>query len=67
MSQKRLWMSPTSQIQATIDRNRRNARTAYDAVRRLLERLTLDANERQAIEEKLIILKSRLQAVGQQF
>ena len=60
-------VADASQIEETIRRNHRNARTAYDTVLRLLEKLTPNADQRQAIDEKIASLKTRLQAVGQQF
>ena len=56
-----------SQIQETVRRNHDNARKAYDVVLCLLEKLTPDAGQRQAIDAKMAFLKTRLQAVGQQF
>jgi hypothetical protein len=57
----------TSHISETTRRNHTNARTAYDTVLHLLEKLTPNAEQRRAIDAKLLILKTRLQAVGQQF
>ncbi len=48
----------------TVHRNYENARTAHDTVVRLLERLTPNAKQRRAIDAKLALLKTRLQAVG---
>jgi hypothetical protein len=56
-----------SWIEETVSRNHNNARKAYETVQHLLKRLTPDAGQRQAIEAKLALLKTRLQAVGQQF
>ena len=56
-----------SNIQATISRNHNNARKAYDSVVHLLGKLTPDAGQREEIESKLALLKTRLEAVGQQF
>jgi hypothetical protein len=55
-----------SRFEETTRRNHNNARTAYDTVLRLLKKLTPNLSERQAIDAKLAILKTRLQAVGQQ-
>jgi hypothetical protein len=60
-------VADASRIEDTTRRNYTNARTAYDTVLRLLEKLTPSADERQAIDAKLASLKTRLQAVGQQF
>ncbi len=50
----------------TKDRNCRNARTAYDTVRRLRPRFTETEAQRVAIDERLAIVKERLNAVGEQ-
>jgi len=60
-------IAEASHIEETTRRNRTNARTAYDTVLRLLEKLTPNADQSQAIDAKLASLKTRLQAVGQQF
>ena len=60
-------VADTSHSEETTRRNHTNARTAYDTVLRLLEKLTPNTDERQVIDAKLAILKMRLQAVGQQF
>jgi hypothetical protein len=60
-------VADASRSEETTRRNHTNARTAYDAVRRLLEKLMPNADQRQAIDAKLASLKTRLQAVGQQF
>jgi hypothetical protein len=60
-------VADASRIEETTRRNHTNARTAYDTVLRLLEKLTPNADERQALDAKLASLKTRLQAVGQQF
>jgi hypothetical protein len=46
----------------TRTRNRQNARTAYDAVLRLLARLTPTDEERSLLDAKLAELKNRLDA-----
>jgi hypothetical protein len=56
-----------SRIEETTRRNQINARTAYDTVLRLLEKLKPNPDQRHAIDAKLAVLKTRLQAVGQQF
>jgi len=60
-------VAKTSQIEETVHRNYNNARQAYDTVLRLLEKLRTDARQRQIIDAKLALLKTRLEAVGQQF
>ena len=59
----------TSGVTETGRRNQENASTAYDAVRRFLPRSlpALSAAERQAIENKLGELKSRLEQLGENF
>jgi hypothetical protein len=58
-------VADTSHIEETRQRNRNNARKAYDTVLRLLETLKPDAGQRRAIDAKLVLLKTRLQAVGE--
>lgn len=60
-------VAATSNIQVRIDGNHRNARQAYDTVLRLLSYHTPDAEQRCAIDRKMALLKTRLQAVGYQF
>ena len=60
-------VADASRVDETTRRNHTNARTAYNTVLRLLEKLTPNSDERQVIDAKLAILKMRLQAVGQQF
>ncbi|MGA7411866.1 MAG: hypothetical protein WBW33_15410 [Bryobacteraceae bacterium] len=56
-----------SMSEETIHRNHKNARKVYETVARLLPRLRPDRLQRQAIDEKLNLLRTRLQAKGQQF
>ena len=60
-------VADTSHIDETTRRNHTNARTAYNSVLHLLEKLTPNTDERQVIDAKLAILKMRLQLAGQQF
>jgi hypothetical protein len=60
-------VADVSGIEETTRRNRANARTAYDTVLRLLEKLTPTADQRHTIDAQLTPLKTRLQAAGQQF
>jgi len=60
-------VADASQLDETTRRNHHNARKAHAAVVRLLEKLKPSLSERQAIDRKLAILKTRLQTVGQQF
>ena len=53
--------------EATRQRNHANARLAYDTVVRLMQSLLLDDTQRGELTEKLALLKSRLQNVGQHF
>ena len=60
-------VADASRTEETTRRNHTNARTAYDTVLHLLEKLSPNADQRQAIDAKLASLKKRLHAVGQQF
>ena len=60
-------VADASRVEETTRRNHTNARTAYDTVVHLLEKLTPNADQRQAIDAQLTILKTRLEAIGQQF
>jgi hypothetical protein len=60
-------VAEASQSEETARRNHRNARKAYEAVMRLLPKLRPDLQERQDLNRKLGLLKSRLQAIGQRF
>lgn len=60
-------IAESSRVEETTRRNYANARTAHDAVKRLLGKSTPDVRQRQVIDEKLAILKTRLEAVGHQF
>jgi hypothetical protein len=60
-------VADTSDLEETARRNHAHARTAYNAVLRLSNKLILNADQRPAIDAKLSLLKTRLQAVGQQF
>jgi hypothetical protein len=59
-------VAETSQNEETARRKYDNARTAHDTVVRLLDRLTPNAKQRQAIDAKLALSKTRLQAIGYQ-
>jgi hypothetical protein len=59
-------IAETSRIEETRRRNNDNARTAHDTVVRLLAKLRPTLAQRHAIDAKVAILKTRLQAVGQQ-
>jgi glycogen debranching enzyme len=49
------------------ERNYKNARRAYDSVMRLMQNKTIDDTQREELNQRLAVLKSRLQNVGQQF
>jgi hypothetical protein len=55
-------VAETSTRAETVSRNRQNARTAYESVRRLLPRLAFTTEEWQNIQEKLSNVKFRLEA-----
>ena len=48
-------------------RNHANARRAYDSVVRFMRNLSLDDTQRKALAERLALLKSRLENVGESF
>ena len=60
-------VAETSGIEETVVRNHQNARKAYDTVLDFLSKLTLTASDRNAVEEKLAVLKTRLENAGQLF
>jgi hypothetical protein len=49
---------------STVTRNRENARRAYDNVLRLLQKLCPDHRQKKALDGKLDLLKTRLEAAG---
>jgi hypothetical protein len=59
-------VAETSGCEDTVQRNRNNARRAYDMVLRLFTTLKLSETDREAITAKLAVLKKRLEAAGQQ-
>ena len=59
-------VAQTSGDQKTKQRNHKNAHNAYDSVIRLLPKVKPTAAQQQAIDEKLTLLKARLEAVGEQ-
>ncbi len=60
-------VADTSDNEETKRRNHANALKAYGTVLRLSNELMLNPDQRQAIDAKLVLLKTRLQALGQQF
>jgi hypothetical protein len=48
-------------------RNRKNARKAYDSVLHLLAKATLTPSVRTEIDNRLAVLKSDLQSLGETF
>ena len=59
-------VADTSRIDETVDRNHRNARKAYDTVLRLREKVRPNPEQQQLITEKLLRLRERLEAAGEQ-
>jgi hypothetical protein len=57
-------LSDVSNDEQTVERNRQNARHAYESVLHFLEKLTPDGEEHRAVEARLALLRSRLAAVG---
>lgn len=49
------------------NRNRDNARRAFDSVSRLTQKAVLDEGEREQVNEKLAKLKSALKQLGESF
>jgi hypothetical protein len=62
-----LALAEVSASKDTVHRNYVNARKAYGTAVRLLEKLRPDAKQRQALDAKLTLLKTRLQDVRQHF
>jgi hypothetical protein len=60
-------VADTTKIPETVKRNRQKARKAYDTVRHLLPSLLLTIAETQAIERKLLALRTRMEAAGEEF
>jgi hypothetical protein len=60
-------VAQTSGDQEVKQRNHTNARLAYDTVTRFLPKVKPTAAQQQAIDEKLTLLKARLEAVGERF
>jgi len=60
-------IAESSDNAATKQRNHANARRAHDVVVRLMQNLSLDANQRDVLAQKLALLKSRLQNAGERF
>jgi hypothetical protein len=60
-------VAQTSGDQEIKHRNYTNARVAYDTVTRFLPKVKPTAAQQQAIDEKLTLVKARLEAVGERF
>ena len=62
-------IASTSQVADTACRNQENARAAYDMVLRFLPRsiAALSAAELQTVQDKLEVLRSRLELLGEEF
>lgn len=58
-------VAATSRSEEVRQRNRRNARRAYDSVLALSSKLTLNEAETQTINARVLALKNRLQAMGE--
>jgi hypothetical protein len=59
-------VADTTTIDETARRNHKNARKAYDTVLRLLRDLRPTRDQRKIIEDKLMLLRARLEAAGYQ-
>ena len=62
-----LEIAETSKNGAAHQRNRNHAWDAQRAALRLLSRVTLTADENQLIQQRLSVLKNRLEAAGSRF
>ena len=60
-------IAETTGNEETRQRNYQNARIAYDSVLQLMQKVTLDNAQNEAIRKKLTLLRTRLEAVGQKF
>ena len=60
-------VAETSDDPKIKQRNYTNARVAYDTVVRLLPKVKPTSSQQQAIDERLTLLRARLEAVGQRF
>lgn len=60
-------VADTSKIPETVKRNRQKARKAYDTVRHFLPSLLLTTDETEAIEKRLLALRTRMEAAGEEF
>jgi hypothetical protein len=56
-------IADASRLEETKCRNHKNARRAYDTVLAFLPKLTMNEVERQLMESRLTLLKTRLEAV----
>ena len=60
-------IAETTGNEETRQRNFENARYAYDSILRLMQKVTLDDAQNEAIRKKLTLVRTRLEAVGQKF
>ena len=60
-------VAETTGNEETRQRNFQNARTAYDSILQLMQKVTLDDAQNEAIRKKLTLVRTRLEAVGQKF
>jgi hypothetical protein len=56
-------VAETSRDRETVRRNQRHAKRAYQTVLEFLEKLTLQESDRQMVESKLAVLRSRLESI----
>ena len=60
-------IAETTADEETRRRNFHNARYAYDTVLRLMQKVTLDDAQNEALQKQLTLLRTRLEGVGQKF
>jgi hypothetical protein len=60
-------VAKTTTNEETRKRNFQNARHAYDTVVELMQKVTLNDEQNEEIQEKLTLLRTRLAAAGQKF
>jgi hypothetical protein len=58
-------VAKTTEFRGTAERNHKNARNAYDTVISKLREVTPTAAQQALLDEKLAVLRTRLEAVGQ--
>jgi hypothetical protein len=60
-------VADNTSVPETAQRNRENARKAYDTILRYMPKLVLSAAENKFIEKKLSVVRTRLEDAGEQF